>query len=282
MVERSRESWRKWWAQKTAPPMFCLSLAFLILVAVMLVLWVDVPLFLGTEEGSAGPDAVLGPDGERIETWIAPTTAVSSGYLCIYALWCLWPLFALELAVQYAIRDRSVPFWRQRYYLLLVCAVPPLRMCGETTTWTARFGFRPWAGSRSTISSRDRLETMFSVPMIIIALTILPVLLIEFGMRHHVLTRPWLQCMLHTSTGVIWFAFAAEFVVMVSVAEKKLRYCREHWIDLAIILLPFISFLRSLRAVRATRLRASRKSSSCRAWAGSIDSAAWPCAPFGR
>ena len=41
---------------------------------------------------------------------------------------------------------------------------------------------------------------------------------------------------------------------MFSVADKKLKYCKEHWIDIAIILLPFISFLRSLRIVRATRV----------------------------
>jgi voltage-gated potassium channel len=90
--------------------------------------------------------------------------------------------------------------------------------------------------------------------MIFIALAILPVLLIELGMRRQVLTHRWLQFVLHVSLGVIWFAFAAEFIVMFSVADKKLKFCKEHWIDIAIILLPFVSFLRSLRVVRATRV----------------------------
>ena len=101
---------------------------------------------------------------------------------------------------------------------------------------------------------RVRLEKIFAVPMIIIALMILPVLLVEFRLQEQVAAHLWLRLLLHVSTGLIWFAFAAEFIVMVSVAEKKLRYCREHWLDLAIILLPLISFLRSLRIVRATRL----------------------------
>jgi len=42
--------------------------------------------------------------------------------------------------------------------------------------------------------------------------------------------------------------------VMFSVSDKRLRYCKQHWLDIAIILLPFISFLRSLRIVRATRV----------------------------
>jgi voltage-gated potassium channel len=40
-------------------------------------------------------------------------------------------------------------------------------------------------------------------------------------------------------------AFAIEFLIMVSVAEKKFRYCSLHWVDLAIILLPVI-FLMTL------------------------------------
>ncbi len=101
---------------------------------------------------------------------------------------------------------------------------------------------------------RERLEKLFSVPMILIALTILPVLLVDVGMKNQVQTRPWLQLLLHVSMALIWFAFATEFIVMVSVAEKKLKYCRQHWLDLAIILLPVISFLRSLRLIRATRV----------------------------
>jgi hypothetical protein len=90
--------------------------------------------------------------------------------------------------------------------------------------------------------------------MIVIALMILPILLIEFRFADQIAGRPWLRVLLHFSTGMIWFAFALEFIIMCSVADKKLQYCKEHWLDLAIILLPLISFLRSFRVVRATRL----------------------------
>jgi len=103
-------------------------------------------------------------------------------------------------------------------------------------------------------ASRQRLERIFSVPMIVIALMILPVLLVEFKWEEQVAAHAGLRLLLHVSTGVIWFAFAVEFLVMIAVADKKLRYCRQHWLDLVIILLPLISFLRSLRVVRATRL----------------------------
>ncbi|MEM8733275.1 MAG: potassium channel protein, partial [Planctomycetota bacterium] len=72
--------------------------------------------------------------------------------------------------------------------------------------------------------------------------------------KESVINYPFLRIALHIGTGLIWFAFTVEFIVMLSVAEKKLQYCKKHWLDLAIILLPLISFLRTLRAVRATRL----------------------------
>ena len=85
---------------------------------------------------------------------------------------------------------------------------------------------------------RERLERKFGIPMILIALMIMPVLIVEFFMKSQVAQYGWLRMLLHVSTGVIWFAFAGEFILMVSVAEKKVAYCKKHWIDLAIILLP--------------------------------------------
>jgi voltage-gated potassium channel len=81
---------------------------------------------------------------------------------------------------------------------------------------------------------------------------ILPVLVIEFFLHDRVEDSVVLWSLLHVGTGIIWLAFAVEFILMVSVAEKKLVYCKEHWLDLAILLLPLISFLRSVQFIRAT------------------------------
>ena len=59
---------------------------------------------------------------------------------------------------------------------------------------------------------------------------------------------------LWSSESVIWLAFAVEFVMMFSVSPKKFRYCRDHWVDLVIILAPLAGFLRLLRVARALRL----------------------------
>ena len=100
----------------------------------------------------------------------------------------------------------------------------------------------------------ERLDRAFSVPMLFMAMMILPILAIEFFWSKYVILYPGLALALDLGTALIWLAFALEFIVMSAVAQKKLVYIARHWINLAIILLPFLAFLRSLQFVRLLRL----------------------------
>jgi len=202
--------------------------------------------------GDAAAVAPPAEDGTRLATGPAP--ALVAGYHCVRCLKVLWAVFVLEFLIQWFVRDRSVPFWRTYYGRLLVCFCPPMRMCARNPDMRGRIWLPGLGWRKPNATLRAKLERLFSIPMILIALAILPVLLIEFGMQQQVLTHECLRYTLHVGLGLIWFAFAAEFIVMFSVADRKLKYCKEHWIDIAIILLPLISFLRSLRIVRATRM----------------------------
>jgi voltage-gated potassium channel len=103
---------------------------------------------------------------------------------------------------------------------------------------------------------RGRLERVFGLPMIGFALMILPILAVEYFLpkQVHPDKNLWLVILLDVSTAFIWVAFTTEFIVMASVSDEKFTYCRQHWLDLAIILLPLISFARALRVARAARL----------------------------
>ena len=68
-----------------------------------------------------------------------------------------------------------------------------------------------------------------------------------------------LETSLYLVTSFIWFAFAAEFVLLVSLAEKKMDFCKRHWINIVIILLPLLAFLRSFQVFRFLRLMQSGK-----------------------
>jgi voltage-gated potassium channel len=230
--------------------MFFLSFFFLSVLATVMVLTANVVRMDTTQTTSSAATVAVA----ATPTIELHDQAASARNTCLIILALIWPVFFAEFAFQFLTRDRDQPFWRKRYYGLIVCLIPPLRLCArhpdmDSKVWLPGIG---WQVSDDDL--RRRLEHLFSIPMILIALTILPILLIEYLMSHQIAARPWLRNLLHVSMGVIWLAFAVEFIVMVSVAKKKLRYCKEHWIDLAIILLPLISFLRSLRVIRATRL----------------------------
>ncbi len=236
-------------ARRAAAPMFFLSFLFLAGLATLIVLWVDVVRFHETPHPESAGELAQPPASVELNRG-----AMQAGYHCLRLLGLLWPFFLLEFAVEFLLRDRTRPFWRRRYYGLIVCSIPPLRLCSRHPDMGGRIWFPGIGWQEVNNQLRRQLDHMFSIPMIFIALTILPVLLVEYGMSHQVSAHPWLRVLLHVSMGIIWLAFATEFIVMVSVARRRLRYCKEHWLDLAIILLPLISFLRSLRVIRATRL----------------------------
>jgi hypothetical protein len=251
---------RRWAAvERAALPMFVLSMLFLAVVAALIVLWVDVPRLVrrgeliegmlpsGAEYGS--PAETIPPDVLRFEH-----TAENLGHDLLKILLLLWVFFLMEFAIRVLLADRKTPFWRQHCFGVVACLCPPLRLAARNGEMQGRVWLPVLGWQEVGFFLRQRLERIFSVPMIIIALMILPVLLVEFTLEEQISVHLGLRVLLHVSTGLIWFAFAVEFVVMIAVADKKLRYCGQHWLDLVIILLPLVSFLRSLRIVRATRV----------------------------
>ncbi|EMI58430.1 hypothetical protein [Rhodopirellula sallentina] len=267
----------------TAPLMFALAVAFLVSQAVLIVLWVDVPSIrektivsgdpanvsaesnTGDVETSEGDPAV--PSGidaiqqdaddeewkARVVGPVSPTQVLFE-QLAMGVMWLVWPVVIAESIYHWIIRPKTRSMRWFHFYSAVFCVCPSLRMCAKSAEMHGNLWLPGYGWQRPNRRLRRRLEQNFSVPMIGIALLILPVLIIEFLLKDQVARYQWLRVSLHIGTGVIWFAFAAEFILMVSIAEKKLDYVRKHWVDLAIIALPFFSFLRSMQAVRGTRL----------------------------
>lgn len=229
--------------------MFGASVIFLACLATLVVIWVDVPnLSERTIEtlGEGDEEQALIAGQLLNSSWLAKTVA---GLMLV-----LWILFAMEALFFWIARPWTRQFLGSHLRHLLICVVPPLRLCArnrelENAMWFPGIGWR-----KSDEHLRMQLQRYFSMPMLGIAILILPVLGIEFFLSKQVAEHSLLRFGLHFSTGLIWFAFTCEFLVMISVAENRIDYCKKHWLDLAIILLPLISFLRSLQIVRATRL----------------------------
>lgn len=142
---------------------------------------------------------------------------------------------------------------------LLICLIPPLRMA-IATSWPADRIWLPKINWRQCDQDFfTELEFRFTVPMLIVTLLILPVMAVELFMVKQVQESLLLALSLHHITAFIWAAFATEFIILVSVSRKKLDYCKQNWINIVIIILPLIGFLRSLRLFRMVKIAKAGK-----------------------
>ena len=111
-------------------------------------------------------------------------------------------------------------------------------------------------------SLRRRVDRFFHVPMIILALLVLPLLLLDYVYIRETgsagATRGWLWWLVIGGLTLIWIAFTLEFIVKIAVAEHRWEYLRRNWLDLIIIVIPLLRPLRVAalaRTSRAFRLR---------------------------
>ena len=140
--------------------------------------------------------------------------------------------------------------------LLLVCLLPPFRMMISPAVpnryiWQPRRGWQPTGKEQL-----ERLESRMALPMLLITFLVLPVIAAETLFKAQLEQSPWLMLCMYLLTAVIWvvFAFAFEFVLLVSVAERKVDFCKTNWLNIAIIILPLVAFLRTLRLFRFLRM----------------------------
>ena len=242
-----------WVAQMSAPLMFGIAFCFLICQATLVVLWIDVPQF--TE--SAQAFLLEQPKEFRVEAdKLLSNTSIDRQLqtLVVGITLALWPLVIAESIFHWLTRSWRKSERKFQYFSILFCLCPSLRLCARSPEMDYRI-WLPGIGWRHPNKRlRRRLERRFSLPMFMIALMILPVLLIEYFLKAEVIAHPSLRVAIHVSTGIIWFAFAFEFIILVAVAQKKFEYCKTHWLDIVIILIPLFSFLRTMQVMRASQI----------------------------
>ncbi len=138
--------------------------------------------------------------------------------------------------------------------LLTVSLMPPFRMMISPAIpnryiWLPRRG---WL--RTGQEQLEHMEWRTALPMLVTTLLILPVIGAETFFHAQVEQSAGLSLVVYLLTTIIWFAFAYEFILLVSVAERKVDYCKVHWVNMVIILLPIVAFLRTLQLFRFLRL----------------------------
>ncbi|HEY1050423.1 MAG TPA: hypothetical protein VGE39_11730 [Prosthecobacter sp.] len=168
------------------------------------------------------------------------------------ALFGLWTVVIVESLLGLFQSTDCWPLRLRRF--LLTAALPPLRMVTASSTprgwlWLPGAGWRA-AGEATT----EKLEQKLALPMVILTLLVLPVLGAELTGGETLENHPRMALATHFITSVIWVGFTVEFLWMVAAAPAKLAYCLKNWINLIIILLPLVAFLRVLTMFRFARM----------------------------
>ncbi|MGF1581947.1 MAG: hypothetical protein ACFCD0_21690 [Gemmataceae bacterium] len=212
-----------------------------------------------SEQAPTTKDKEESPSGQKpIQALVATVEVV----IMFWALVILWPILALDAFVRFYVRRGQRPVWSRFGFLIATLMFPPLRI-GARSYLDPHLYWLPIIGwNHADKDLRRKVEKIFSVPMIVIALMVLPVLAVEAAIEY-----VWpdlrgnfsIKIAVDIGNALIWAAFAFELIVMLSLAEKKLAYCITHWIDLAVVLLPLSHFLPALRLLRAGRLVAGLK-----------------------
>ena len=143
---------------------------------------------------------------------------------------------------------------RYQLYALLAALIPPLRI-GSRIIPADPWVWLPVSGWKKAVQGySEQVARRFYAPMALIALLVVPLLAVEYLGAQLASENPWLFWVIDIAYRIIWFAFALEFAVRVSLTSQKSAYCKKHLLDLVIILLPLVAFLRILRVLRLARV----------------------------
>ncbi len=96
---------------------------------------------------------------------------------------------------------------------------------------------------------RERLDRYLDLPLALASILLILIAVMELGGE---LGEPW-QGLLAVLGWVLWGLFFVEFAVKFALAPVKRAYLRRNWLDVLVLLVPFLRVLRLLRVLRATR-----------------------------
>jgi len=95
---------------------------------------------------------------------------------------------------------------------------------------------------------RERLDRYLDVPLALASLALVLLAVIELTGE---VSGPW-RGRLANLGWVLWGLFFVEFAAKFALTPVKRRYLREHWLDVLVVLLPFLRVLRLAQVLRTT------------------------------
>jgi len=96
---------------------------------------------------------------------------------------------------------------------------------------------------------RDAVDSALDIPMSILAFIALVLIIIDLTTE----VSPAWRLRIDVVFWFVWGAFVLEYIAKLLLSEDKRKYVSTHWVELAIIAVPFLRILRVLRVIRLTR-----------------------------
>jgi len=172
---------------------------------------------------------------------------------CIIGSCIIYPLYWAELLIRWQAGQTRL---RQ---FVWCCLLPPLRLGVRDVASGQRLWLPAWGWVQAGRVLERRLKSAIGLPILMLSVLVLPLLAIEHLFVAQIAGNLQFHAVMQAAWGLIWLTFALEFLVMVSATDRKLDYCRQHWVDLAIILLPLLAFVRALRLGSLLRVQQMTK-----------------------
>ena len=92
-----------------------------------------------------------------------------------------------------------------------------------------------------------RIERMTELPLVLLAFAMIPLLAAAASFLWDL--SPEGEYVVFILDSFVWAVFAADLVVKIAIATDRWGYIRRHWLDVLIVLIPFIRPLRILRII---------------------------------
>lgn len=163
------------------------------------------------------------------------------GQQLIMLLFLCWPIFFIEKVIQLIGCQHT---WKSYLGLIFITLLPPLRLATRRCNQPDFIWLFTWRFIDASLYIK--LEKRFLLPILLFSLFMIPFWLTEMFSPAQLNNNVLIYHTVNLGNALIWELFVIEFIIMFSIAEKKLYYLKKHWLELLIIILPMFALVRIL------------------------------------
>ena len=137
----------------------------------------------------------------------------------IRLLFLCWPIFFIERIIQLFFCQRT---WKSYFGLVVITLLPPLRLAMRRCNHSNFIWLFTWRFIDFSLYSE--LEKRFLLPILLLSLLMTPFWVTELFSPDKLNNNALLYHTVNLGNALVWELFVIEFVIIFSIAEKKLYY----------------------------------------------------------